>query len=131
MTSEQFATLLQYLLPAIGALTGLLVIGINAFGESIKAKMKDRWLDKYIDRATDMIETAVIAVNQTYTDAIKNTDAWTPEAQAKAFQMAKEQAILIMGENARKAIKDLYGDMDAWVSAKVEMYVNKNKTPTE
>jgi hypothetical protein len=70
----------------------------------------------------------VLAVMQTYVDSIKsNPNLWTKEAQQEAFNMAKLQAVAIMGAAARMALKEVYEDFDTWLDAKIEQYVALNK----
>ena len=48
------------------------------------------------------IETCVIATNQTYVDALKNKNAFTPEAQKEAFEKIKNAVLAILGEEGQK-----------------------------
>lgn len=115
------------LVPVLVALTTLFVKYLNLKEEEIIDKIADARLKKYIKIAEDAVETAVVAVMQTYVDALKGTDAWTPKAQKKAFKDAKIKAIIIMGTTAKEAIQVAYGDVNAWIDDSIQYYVNKNK----
>ena len=119
--------LTSVIVPVLIALVPFLVNYINKLSEQVKGKINDAKIEKYIIIAEDAIETAVVATAQTFVDAIKGTDGWTDEAKKKAFEQAKNQAILIMGSAARLALKEVYGDIDTWIDSKIEAYVNSYK----
>ena len=113
--------------PLVVALVGFIIPYINKLSEQVKARVNDEKLNKYIDIAEDAVETAVAATAQTFVDAIKGTEGWTDEAKKKAFEQAKMQALTVMGTAARLALKETYGDLDEWLNAKIEAYVNSYK----
>jgi hypothetical protein len=113
--------------PLLVALVGFLVAYLDKLKEQAKAKINDARFNKYVDIAEDAIETAVLSVTQTIVDNVKGTDAWTEEKQKRVFEAAKLQAITIMGASAKTALKEVYGDFDAWINAKIEAYVKQNK----
>lgn len=128
MSDEMRNTILtSVIVPVLIALVPFLVNYINKLSEQVKGKINDAKIEKYIIIAEDAIETAVVATAQTFVDAIKGTDGWTDEAKKKAFEQAKNQAILIMGSAARLALKEVYGDIDTWIDSKIEAYVNSYK----
>ena len=97
-----------------------LVTAITAFTNYIKTKTKNATLDKYLDRANDAVVTAVAEVMQTFVDSMKKADAWDKEAAEKAFEMAKLRAIEIMGAAALQALPEVVGDIEKWLTAKIE-----------
>ena len=128
MSTETMNTIITaVVVPILVALVPFIVGYLNKLSEEIKTRIKDKNLAKYIDIAEDAIETSVIAIMQTYVDSIKGTDQWTKEAQEIAFGKAKIQAITIMGAAARCALKEVYGDLDTWINAKIQEYVKLNK----
>ena len=131
MSQETMNTILTaVIVPLLVALVPFVAIYLNKLADEAKGRTKDQQLHKYIDIAEDAIESSVVAVTQTYVDAIKGGEGWTKEAQQQAFTEAKKQALLIMGSAARLAIKEAYGDFDRWLESSIEYYVNKNKTTT-
>jgi hypothetical protein len=129
MSQETLNTILaSVIVPVLVAIVPFFCLYLNKKKEEIAAGMKDKDLVKYLNIAEDAIETAVVSVTQTFVDAIKGTDGWTPETQKQAFEQAKAQAVLIMGIAARLAIKEAYGDFDKWLEGSIEFYVSKNKT---
>ena len=83
---EILATIFQVvIIPLLTVLVGYAVKWINAKAEEIKASTDNAYAQKYIDMLRETIVTNVIAVNQTYVEALKDKDAFTLEAQQEAF----------------------------------------------
>lgn len=116
------------LVPILVALIPLAISFINLKAKEIRDRIGDAKLKKYVDIAEDAIESAVVAVMQTYVEALKGSEGWSAAARQKAFIDARTKAIIIMGTAARLAIKDAYGDFDTWLDSSIEYYVNKSKT---
>lgn len=95
--------------------------------EEILANIKDEKVKEYIDDALKAIESAVIATNQTYVDSLKKAGKFTEESQKTAFIMAKKTAMTMITEDARKAIAEIYGDIDTFLNTFIESYVKENK----
>ena len=115
------------LIPLIIALAGYAVKWINAKANEIKAKTKDEKIQKYINMLDGTITAAVIAVNQTYVDALKEKNAFTKEAQEEAFKRVWETVIATMTEEADAYISEVIGDLDEYIRTKIEEAVKENK----
>lgn len=115
------------IVPTIAALVPLFIAFLNTKTNELKQKVNNEKLTKYIDIAEDAIETAVVSVTQTFVDALKKEGNFDEVAMRIAFTEAKNKAILIMGDSAREALKQAYGDLDAWINSKIEFYVKQNK----
>lgn len=121
-------------IPIAVALTGLLVAFISAKAEALKQKMKDERLKKYIDIANEAVITAVGAVSQTMVAGLKKAaqDGILSDDEAKAaFTEAKNRALAIMGEAGKEAVTELYGDLNEWITGKIEFYVGLDKAMKE
>ncbi|MZQ99471.1 MAG: hypothetical protein GT601_17530 [Acidaminobacter sp.] len=112
--------------PVLVALVPFLVSMIKAGTDYIRQRNKDKRLEKYINIAEDAVQTAVIAVYQTYVSRLKGTDGWSPEVQKKAFEEARRKAIAIMGKAVRDGVFEVYDDFDAWLDNKIEVNVYNN-----
>jgi hypothetical protein len=121
------------IVPTMVALVPLLITLINKKTEELRANNQYKDLNKYITLGEDAICTAVVAVTQSYVDALKKTGEWNDETKQVAFIEARNQAILIMSQATKDAIAAAYGDLNAWIDNKVEFYVSKTKTipPTQ
>lgn len=63
---------------------------------------------------------AVAYVAQTYADELKKTGTFDKEAQQHAFDMAKDRAVQIIGPAVMQALGEIYGDVDVWLTTKIE-----------
>ena len=128
MSTETMNTIITaVVVPILVALVPFIVGYLKKLSDEVCARMNDKRLEKYMRYAEDAIATSVVAVMQTYVDSIKGTPEWTKEAQEIAFGKARIQAITIMGAAARCALKEVYGDLDTWINAKIQEYVKLNK----
>lgn len=105
----------------------LLVIGMNAIVDFIKTKTKNEKLDKYLDRASDAVITAVQEIMQTYVSTLKKNGEWTEESADEALEMAKLKAIEIMGAAVYTSLPDLIENVEAWLIAKIEAATRAEK----
>ena len=84
-------------------------------------------LNKYIDTAQDAITTAVTSVAQTYTDSLKASGSFDDVAKVKAKTDATTIATTLITEDAKVAIKELFGDFEVYLSNAIEVAVTKLK----
>lgn len=103
------AVLVPILAWAVSELTGYL-----------KSKANNEALNKYFDLANDAVVTAVQETMQTFVSTMKKAGTWNEETAAEALRMAKLKAQEIMGAAAYKALVEIVGDVDAWLTSKVE-----------
>lgn len=115
------------LIPLLIALVGYAVKWINTKANEIKTNVKDQKVQKYVEMLNDTIVSAVIAVNQTYVDALKEKNAFTKEAQEEAFKRVYETIIVTMTEEADRYLSEAIGDLDEYIKTKIEEAVKENK----
>lgn len=126
---ELLQTIFQVvIIPLLTVLTGYAVKWINAKANEIKATTKNEYAQKYITMLNDTITAAVIAVNQTYVDALKEKDAFDKQAQEEAFKRVYETVILSLTEEANLYLAEIIGDLNAYISTKIEEAVKINKS---
>ena len=75
----------------------------------------------------DTISACVLATNQTYVEALKKEGSFTAEAQKEAFALTYDAVMSILTEEAKVYLANLYGDVTAYITAKIEAEVNKSK----
>lgn len=80
-----------------------------------------------LKRGVDIITDSVNYVQQTYVDTLKKEDKFTPEAQEKALQAAKDRAIELMNGDIAMAIQNNYGNLDTYVTTIIESIIAQNK----
>lgn len=130
--NELLTTITQMvIIPLLIALTGYAVKWINAKANNLKANTKNEYAQKYIDMLNNTITSAVIAVNQTYVDALKEKNAFDKAAQEEAFKRVYETVMLSLTEEADRYLGEIIGDLNAYITAKIEEQVKINKMPKE
>ena len=75
----------------------------------------------------ETITECVIATNQTYVNALKDKNAFDLDAQKEAFKRTYEAVMSILSEDAIHYLENIYGDLNAYITGKIEAEVNKNK----
>lgn len=125
---ELLTTITQtVIIPLLIALVGYAVKWLNAKANEIKTKTKDETTKKYISMLNDTIVSAVIAVNQTYVDALKEKNAFDIEAQKEAFNRVYETIIATMTEESDRYLSEAIGDLDEYIKTKIEEAVKEHK----
>lgn len=115
------------IIPILGIVAKFMVTCLKRKLDELDQRIKNETLNKYINMAEDAIETAVISVNQTFVEAMKKQGVFDETAMAESFKIAKNKALIIMGDSLKKALQTAYGDIDAWIDSKIECYVNRNR----
>ena len=77
------------------------------------------------------ITDCVVATNQTYVDNMKNQNCFDAEAQRHAFQMTYMAVLNLITDEARVYLDAFYGDLNSYITNKIEAEVNWNKTSAE
>ena len=113
--------------PLLGILTTFLVKYINQKSSELQASTSNEILSKYIRLLDKTISDSVISVNQTYVDALKGKNAFTEEAQKKAYKKALETIRTSLPEEAIVYLREVYTDLYAYLHMKIEAEVKKNK----
>ena len=120
------------IIPLLGVLTTFLVRYINAKMKTLADTTNDEKQKKYIEMLNNTITDCVIAMNQTYVNSLKQQGKFDGEAQKKAFTDVYNKVIAILGQDAIEYLNSAVGDLNEYISSKIEKEVSTNKiTPTE
>lgn len=114
-------------IPLLGILTAYAIRYINIKSEEIQAKVDNDIADKYIALLADTISACVMATNQTYVEALKKQGAFTIEAQKEAFNLTFNAVMLVLTDEAKDYLTEMYGDLTTYITSKIEAEVNLNK----
>lgn len=114
-------------IPLLGVLTAYVVKFINMKSVEIQANVDNDMADKYIAMVADTVSACVIATNQTYVEALKKQNAFTAEAQKEAFQLTYNAVMAILTDDAKEYLAEIYGDVAAYITNKIEAEVNISK----
>jgi hypothetical protein len=114
-------------IPLLGILTAYIVKFINIKSGEIQTKVDNDLADKYIAMVADTVSACVIATNQTYVEALKKNNAFTAEAQKEAFNLTYNAVMAILTDEAKEYLAEIYGDVAAYITNKIEAEVNISK----
>jgi hypothetical protein len=114
-------------IPLLGILTAYIVKFINIKTGEIQTKVDNDLANKYIAMVADTVSACVIATNQTYVEALKKNNAFTAEAQKEAFNLTYNAVMAILTDEAKEYLAEIYGDVAAYITNKIEAEVNISK----
>lgn len=129
MTSELLTQIFQVcIIPLLGVLTTFIIKWINIKSDQIQKNNDNTLANKYIQMLTDTINSCVIATNQTYVESLKKQGKFDAEAQKQAFEQTTQAVLTILSQEAKDYLANIYGDLDKYISEKIEASVNINKS---
>ena len=115
-------------IPLLGILTAYVVKIVNAKLEEVSASRKNELEKKYIDMLNDTISDCVIATTQTYVESLKKQGSFDADAQKEAFNQTYSAVMGILSEEAKKYLNEAIGDLNLYITQKIEAEVKINKT---
>ena len=115
------------IVPLLGILSVYLINFLKKKADEIKASTEIEIADKYIDMLVRIVETCVIATNQTYVNALKDKDAFDAEAQKTAFEMTYNAVKEILSAEMGEVLSEAVGDLDLYIRQLIEENVNYQK----
>ena len=113
--------------PLLSILTAYFIKWLNSHMEANREKTEDVRYKKYMTLLEKTIEDCVIATNQTYVESLKQSGNFTAEAQKEAFKACAGAVMEILTDDAKEYLFTIVGDLDIYVTKKIEASVNKNK----
>lgn len=122
---EQIFELIVF--PILGLVGIFLTQLISAKIEEAKQKTADATAHKYLNILDHTIECAVMATTQTYVKALKEQNAFDVEAQKVAFKQTYDAVIKVLTDEARKHIATIVGDIETYITNKIEAQVGLQK----
>ena len=120
--------LIVVIIPLLGVLTTFIIKWINVKSNQIQKNNDNALANKYIQMLTDTINSCVIATNQTYVESLKKQGKFDAEAQKQAFEQTTQAVLTILSQEAKDYLANIYGDLDKYISEKIEASVNINKS---
>lgn len=115
------------IIPLLAIITRSLVIYISTKKDELKSKTDNELAKKYLDLLNDTIANCVIATNQTYVEALKKGNVFTADAQKAAFEKTYQAVIATLSDEAQKYLPEVVGDLQTYITQKIEASVNQNK----
>ena len=125
---EWLTFLFEYIVMPLIIIGGIaLCCFISAKILEIKKRTKDETTLKYLSMLDNSITTAVLATTQTYVDSLKRQGKFDLEAQKTAFAQTYDAVMNVLTDEAKKYITEAIGDLEVYVTNKIEAEVNLNK----
>ena len=129
MTIELISQIIDIVvIPLLGILTTYIVKLVNVKINEISSTKHNKLEQKYLNMLNETITKCVIATTQTYVDALKKQGAFDAEAQKVAFTMTYEAVVKLLTDEATKYLNEAVGDLNLYITQKIESEVNLNKT---
>lgn len=125
---ETLTTLLQAVITAaVPVLAAFLAQFLKERSAAAAATSSNQTAQKYIAEIGEAVSTSVLYVSQTYVDALKQSGSFTIENQQEALGLAYQKAQQLLTADASRFIKEAYGDINAYLQAKIEAEIKRIK----
>lgn len=111
------------LFPLLGILTKYVIALINEKIGAITEEKNDVLFTKYMTMLQETVTDCVLATNQTYVDSLKAEGKFDLEAQKVAFQKTYDAVMAILSDDAKQYLISAIGDLDKFVTDKIEAQV--------
>lgn len=129
MTMALLAEIMEIVvIPLLGILTAYVVKLVNAKIEDINKERDNVLEEKYLTMLGATISDCVTATTQTYVESLKKQGKFDAEAQKEAFNQTYTAVMNILSEEAKKYLTVAVGDLNLYITQKIEAEVNANKT---
>ena len=115
---------------AIPVCAAYLVQYLHRKSEHIIAQTDNMTIKAFLAEAADAVSTAVTYTSQTFVDALKKEGNFNKDKQQEALKKSLDKAISLLSESAKNALTDIYGDLEAYLTSKIEAEVRSQKTGT-
>ena len=110
--------------PLLGILTAYIVKLVQKKINEIENGIDNKTARKYVEMLNETIEQCVVATNQTYVWALKQQGKFDRDAQEEALKITRDAVMGILTEEAKEYLNEFYGDLTAYVIARIEATVN-------
>ena len=111
----------------VPVITGFVCKWLASLYENNKSKIKNEKAQYVIEQVTDMIVAAVETTTSTYVKALKAENLFDADAQKEAFNKTFEAVKKQLTEESTKIIAETYGDVEAYLTNKIEQLVEELK----
>ena len=129
MTMALLAEIMEVVvIPLLGILTAYVVKLVNTKIEDINKERDNVLEEKYLTMLGATISDCVTATTQTYVESLKKQGKFDAEAQKEAFNQTYTAVMNILSEEAKKYLTVAVGDLNLYITQKIEAEVNASKT---
>ena len=129
MTMTLLAELMEVVVvPLLGIITAYVIKWVDTKIEDIADERDSAIEKKYLDMLSDTITDCVVATTQTYVDSLKKQGKFDAEAQKIAFNQTYSAVMGILSEEAKEYLTVAVGDLNLYITQKIEAEVNATKS---
>ena len=119
--------LLAIITAAVPVITGFACKWLQSLYESNKNKIKNENAQVILGQVTDMITAAVETTTSTYVKQLKAENLFSADAQKEAFNKTFEAVKKQLTGEAEAIIATTYGDVETYITNKIEQIVEQLK----
>ena len=112
---------------AVPVITGFICRWLASLYENNKTKIKNEKAQAVIGQVTDMIVAAVETTTSTYVKELKAENLFNADAQKEAFNKTFDAVKKQLTEESIKIIAETYGDVETYLTNKIEQFVEALK----
>ena len=112
---------------AILVVSGFAANALYKLADAKRAEADLTRTDLIVAEIADALAAAVAMVSQTYVDALKAAGAFDKEAQKEALSRALAACLASLSQSAQEYISTTYGDINAYLTTKIEAEVRAQK----
>jgi hypothetical protein len=112
---------------AVPVITTFLCKWLFSLYENNKVKIKNETVREVLDKVVDMLVAVVETTTSTYVKQLKKDGTFDEAAQQEAFKRSFEAAKKLLTEESVKIIAETYGDVDEYLTNKIEQLVEELK----
>lgn len=113
--------------PLLGVATIYVTYLVKLKINEVKQKLDSDIATKYFNMLDKTVCEAVLAMNQTYVEALKKEGKFDAEAQKTAFTAVYNQVISILSKDAKAYLENAVDDLTALINNKIETQIKLNK----
>ena len=115
------------IVPLLMVLSAYFVQLVKVKTQELALKTETTYDDKYMTMIDSTIANCVAATNQTYVESLKGKNAFDAEAQKVAFEKTLNAVLAVLTEDAKDYISTISGDLNTYLTQKIEAQVNISK----
>ena len=120
-------TLYTVITAAVPVLTTFLCTWLKSLCDQNKVKIKNEQVNATLNNVADVIVAAVETTTNTYVKQLKADNLFDANAQKEAFNKTFETVKKQLTEDATKIITETYGDVETYLTNKIEQFVEESK----
>ena len=126
---EQFLETLYKLVifPLLPVLVAYLIALLRKKTAELAVKTDSATVEKYLYMINDTITMCVTATNQTFVESLKKTGKFDEVAHKQAFVATYNNVISLLNEEVLNYIEEATGDVEKYLTEKIEAEVNVQK----